>query len=81
MLPPGGAPPSSLSDLLQQSRKLTNHLSRSDLPTIQLGLDQIENQSRKLVGRSATSAGGLGQGGYGGAGSGYGAFVPDDPKA
>ncbi|KDN50351.1 NIC-domain-containing protein [Tilletiaria anomala UBC 951] len=53
----------SLSDLLQQSRKLTNHLSRSDLPAIQLGLDQIENQSRKLVGRAAVNAGGVYPGG------------------
>ncbi|TKY89944.1 hypothetical protein EX895_001242 [Sporisorium graminicola] len=49
---PMDAAPQSLSDLLQQSRKLTNHLGRSDLPQIQLGLDQIENQSRKLVSKS-----------------------------
>lgn len=47
----GGPSSSSLADLLQQSRKLTTHLSgsRSDLPSIQLGLDQIESQSRKLA--------------------------------
>lgn len=41
----------SLADLLQQSRKLNTHLggSRADLPSIQLGLDQIEAQSRKLA--------------------------------
>ena len=48
--------PQSLSELLQQSRKLTNHLGRSDLPQIQLGLDQIENQSRKLVSKSLRAA-------------------------
>jgi nuclear pore complex protein Nup93 len=39
-----------LSDLLQQSRRLNAHLgTRVDLPTIQLGLDQIEAQSRKIA--------------------------------
>ncbi|PWZ03679.1 NIC-domain-containing protein [Testicularia cyperi] len=52
---PMEAAPQSLSELLQQSRKLTNHLGRSDLPQIQLGLDQIENQSRKLVSKSLRS--------------------------
>ncbi|SAM84527.1 related to NIC96-nuclear pore protein [Ustilago bromivora] len=52
---PMDAAPQSLSELLQQSRKLTNHLGRSDLPQIQLGLDQIENQSRKLVSKSLRS--------------------------
>lgn len=43
----------SLSDILQQSRKLTNQLGRdSDLPSIQLGIDQIESQSRKLASKS-----------------------------
>ena len=46
-------PSMSLSDILQQSRKLTNQLGRdSDLPPIQLGIDQIESQSRKLVSKS-----------------------------
>ncbi|KAL4399838.1 nuclear pore complex subunit [Malassezia pachydermatis] len=46
----------SLSDILQQSRKLTNQLGRdSDLPSIQLGIDQIESQSRKLVSKSVRS--------------------------
>lgn len=49
---PMDAAPQSLSELLQQSRKLTNHLGRSDLPQIQLGLDQIEKQSRKLVSKN-----------------------------
>ena len=39
----------SLADLLNQSRTLTTHLSKPDLPQIQLGLDQIENQSKILV--------------------------------
>lgn len=52
---PMDAAPQSLSELLQQSKKLTNHLGRSDLPQIQLGLDQIENQSRKLVSKSLRS--------------------------
>lgn len=49
----------SLSDLLQQSRKLNTHLggSRADLPSIQLGLDQIEAQSRKLAQARATTVG------------------------
>lgn len=52
-----GAPGLSLQDLLQQSRKLTNQLGRdSDLPSIQLGFDQIESQSRKLVSKSMHTA-------------------------
>ncbi|WFC98722.1 nuclear pore complex subunit [Malassezia yamatoensis] len=46
-------PALSLSEILQQSRKLTNQLGRdSDLPSIQLGIDQIESQSRKLASKS-----------------------------
>lgn len=49
----------TLSDLLQQSRKLNAQLgSRADLPSIQLGLDQIEAQSRKIAQSRATSVGG-----------------------
>ena len=49
-------PAPSLSDILQQSRKLTNQLARdSDLPSIQLGIDQIESQSRKLVSKNVRS--------------------------
>ena len=49
-------PSMSLSDILQQSRKLTNQLGRdSDLPAIQLGIDQIESQSRKLVSKNVRS--------------------------
>jgi hypothetical protein len=39
----------SLSDLLEQSKRLTTYLARSDLPQIELGLDQIESQSRRLL--------------------------------
>lgn len=53
----GAAAGMSLVDLLQQSRKLVNQLGRdSDLPPIQLGIDQIESQSRKLVSKSARGA-------------------------
>lgn len=46
-------PAMSLVDILQQSRKLTQQLARdSDLPSIQLGIDQIESQSRKLMSKS-----------------------------
>lgn len=40
-----------LSALLQSSRALTSHLSRRDLPSVNLSLDQIEAQSRRLVSR------------------------------
>jgi hypothetical protein len=39
----------SLSDLLEQSKRLTTYLARSDLPQVELGLDQIESQSRRLL--------------------------------
>ena len=52
----GAAAGMSLVDLLQQSRKLVNQLGRdSDLPPIQLGIDQIESQSRKLVSKNVRS--------------------------
>ena len=40
-----------LSSLLTASKNLTSHLSRPDLPSVQLSLDQIEAQSRHLVSR------------------------------
>ncbi|KAF9007943.1 nucleoporin-interacting protein NIC96 [Cyathus striatus] len=40
-----------LSALLTASKGLTSHLSRPDLPTVNLSLDQIEAQSRRLVSR------------------------------
>ena len=63
----------SLADLLQQSRKLNTRLggSRADLPSIQLGLDQIEAQSRKLAQARATTVGA----------SSLGAGVGNDAKA
>ncbi|RPD59374.1 nucleoporin-interacting protein NIC96 [Lentinus tigrinus ALCF2SS1-7] len=38
-----------LSALLNASKALTSHLSRPDLPSVNLSLDQIEAQSRRLV--------------------------------
>ncbi|EPQ61191.1 NIC-domain-containing protein [Gloeophyllum trabeum ATCC 11539] len=38
-----------LSALLTSSKALTSHLSKPDLPSINLSLDQIEAQSRRLV--------------------------------
>lgn len=40
-----------LSSLLASSRGLTSHLSRPDLPSVNLSLDQIEALSRRLVSR------------------------------
>ncbi|KAK2462123.1 hypothetical protein APHAL10511_006586 [Amanita phalloides] len=40
-----------LSSLLTASKNLTSHLSRPDLPSVQLSLDQIEAHSRRLVSR------------------------------
>ncbi|KAG6332408.1 hypothetical protein ID866_6679 [Astraeus odoratus] len=42
---------SDLSSLLNSSRTLNSHLSRPDLPSVNLSLDQIEAQSRRLVSR------------------------------
>ncbi|KAI0960869.1 hypothetical protein AcV7_000128 [Taiwanofungus camphoratus] len=42
---------SDLSSLLSASKALTSHLSRPDLPSVNLSLDQIEAQSRRLVSR------------------------------
>ncbi|KAM5530437.1 hypothetical protein V8D89_015912 [Ganoderma adspersum] len=48
---------SDLSALLNASKALTSHLSRPDLPSVNLSLDQIEAQSRRLVSRQpGTSA-------------------------
>lgn len=44
-----------LSSLLTSSRQLTAHIPRPDLPTINLGLDQIEQQSRRLVAGQPTA--------------------------
>ncbi|EJD55704.1 nucleoporin-interacting protein NIC96 [Auricularia subglabra TFB-10046 SS5] len=40
-----------LASLLTSSKALTSQLSRPDLPTINLSLDQIEAQSRRLISR------------------------------
>ncbi|EIN13233.1 nucleoporin-interacting protein NIC96 [Punctularia strigosozonata HHB-11173 SS5] len=40
-----------LSSLLNSAQALTSHLSRPDLPSVKLSLDQIEAQSRRLVAR------------------------------
>lgn len=45
-----------LSALLAASKNLTSHLSRPDLPSVQLSLDQIEAQSRRLVQRQPNTA-------------------------
>ena len=42
-----------LSALLTSSKQLTSHLARPDLPSVNLSLDQIEAQSRRLVSRQA----------------------------
>lgn len=59
---PTMAPTPTLGELMQQSQILSNHFNHSDLPTIQLGLDQIETQSRRLAGRATTVPAGLGAG-------------------
>lgn len=46
---------STLASLLLQSKNLTSHLDNQELPQLHLGLDQIEEQSRRLVGRGAAS--------------------------
>ena len=45
-----------LSALLESSRALTANLTRRDLPSVNLSLDQIEAQSRRLVSRQAGSS-------------------------
>lgn len=40
-----------LNALLTSSRALTSQLSRPDLPSVHLSLDQIEAQSRRLISR------------------------------
>ncbi|RUS29364.1 hypothetical protein BC938DRAFT_480751 [Jimgerdemannia flammicorona] len=53
------AAPASLKQLLEQSRRLTNHIAPNDLPQIERGLDQIESQSRKLVAKATRAGEGL----------------------
>ncbi|CAL1697354.1 unnamed protein product [Somion occarium] len=47
---------SDLSSLLRASKALTSHLNRPDLPSVNLSLDQIEAQSRKLVSKQLGTA-------------------------
>ncbi|KAJ1926950.1 nuclear pore complex subunit [Tieghemiomyces parasiticus] len=51
--------PSRLKQLLDESQQLTTHITPSDLPTIQRGLDQIEAESRRLVSRTILETQGL----------------------
>ena len=46
-----------LSALLESSKALTAHLARPDLPSVNLSLDQIEAQSRRLVSRQTGASG------------------------
>ncbi|GAA6006571.1 linker nucleoporin NIC96 [Rhodotorula paludigena] len=57
---------SSLAALLEQSKRLAHQVQTSgvDLPAIQLGLDQIESQSRRIAGRSLKEAGQTGNAAY-----------------
>ncbi|KAJ2720785.1 nuclear pore complex subunit [Coemansia sp. Benny D115] len=43
----------SLSALLEESKRLTTHLTSSEIPSVQRGIDLLESESRKLVARSA----------------------------
>ncbi|KAH9938956.1 nucleoporin-interacting protein NIC96 [Epithele typhae] len=47
----------NLSSLLNASKALTSHLSRPDLPSVNLSLEQIEAQSRRLVSRQPGTSG------------------------
>ncbi|ETW78360.1 hypothetical protein HETIRDRAFT_325165 [Heterobasidion irregulare TC 32-1] len=55
---------SDLSALLTSSKALTSHLSRPDLPHVNLSLDQIEAQSRRLVARQSGAATDSGRANY-----------------
>lgn len=50
-----------LSTLLSESQALTAHLAPNDIPSIHLGLEQIEAQSRRLVSRQAAATGDTGK--------------------
>jgi hypothetical protein len=48
--PPSSAP--TLSSILEQSQRLVTSFSQhADLPQIELGLDQIASQSRRIAGK------------------------------
>ncbi|KAI0668697.1 nucleoporin-interacting protein NIC96 [Trametes maxima] len=53
-----------LSSLLNASKALTSHLSRPDLPSVNLSLDQIEAQSRRLVSRQPGTSADAGRANY-----------------
>ncbi|KAG0353474.1 Nup93/Nic96-domain-containing protein [Gamsiella multidivaricata] len=44
---------STLAQLAEQSKQLTSHINGLQLPHIERGIDQIENQSRKLATKSS----------------------------
>ncbi|KAG0250004.1 hypothetical protein BG011_008723, partial [Mortierella polycephala] len=47
---------STLAQLAEQSKQLTSHISGINLPHIERGIDQIENQSRKLATKASKPA-------------------------
>ncbi|EMD30731.1 hypothetical protein CERSUDRAFT_89692 [Gelatoporia subvermispora B] len=53
-----------LSSLLTASKALNSHLSRPDLPSVNLSLDQIEAQSRRLVSRQPGTSADSGRANY-----------------
>ncbi|KAH9855804.1 nucleoporin-interacting protein NIC96 [Lenzites betulinus] len=53
-----------LSSLLNASKALTSHLARPDLPSVNLSLDQIEAQSRRLVSRQPGTSADAGRANY-----------------
>ncbi|TFY73557.1 hypothetical protein EWM64_g10455, partial [Hericium alpestre] len=55
---------SDLSSLLTSSKALNAHLSKPDLPHVNLSLDQIEAQSRRLVSRQPGAAADSGRANY-----------------
>ncbi|KAJ1901001.1 nuclear pore complex subunit [Kickxella alabastrina] len=46
----------SLSSLLEESKRLTTHLTSTEIPTVQRGIDLLEAESRKLVARSVRNS-------------------------
>ncbi|KAJ2803407.1 nuclear pore complex subunit, partial [Coemansia guatemalensis] len=49
----------SLSSLLEESKRLTTHLTLAEIPAVQRGIDLLESESRKLVARSVRSGRGV----------------------
>jgi hypothetical protein len=52
----------NLASLLTASKALNSHIQRPDLPSVNLSLDQIEAQSRRLVARQPGAAADSGRG-------------------